>query len=154
MVRQIKIKSIVWGIVAALTMSVFYLLIMFFTMPSAGEVWDSFNQFWYLITGIIIGFGVQIGLWVYLKNYHKAQPVSGALPGISGATSGTAMIACCAHHLAEILPILGLSGAAIFLTQYQEPFLIVGLSINLAGIAYMLLLLNKQKMKMVKLLNT
>ena len=70
------------------------------------------------------------------------------MPGVSGATSGTAMIACCAHHLADVLPILGLSGASIFLTQYQKPFLALGLSINLFGIAYILYILQKQKSMM------
>lgn len=141
--RNLKRKSILWGAFASLAMSGFYLIIMFLTMPSASEVWYNFSQFWYLIGGIIIGFGVQIGLWVYLKNYHKISHPSGALPGASGAMSGGAMVACCAHHLAEVLPILGLSGAAIFLAQYQRLFLVIGLSINLLGIAYMLSLLNK-----------
>lgn len=70
---------------------------------------------------------------------------SAAMPGVSGATSGTAMIACCAHHLADVLPVLGLSGASIVLTQYQKPFLVLGLSINLFGIAYMMYILRKQK---------
>ena len=126
-------------------MAVFYLLVMFLTMPSASEVWYNFSQFWYLIVSIVIGFGIQIGLWVYLKNYHAYHRSSGILPGASGAMSGGAMLACCAHHLAEVLPILGLSGAAIFLTNYQRPFLVIGLSINILGIAYMLRQLNKFK---------
>lgn len=143
MLKRLRIKSVIWGMVGILAMSGFYLAIMFLTMPSAREVWENFSQFWYLIVGIIIGFGGQIGLWVYLKNYHKILQASGAVPGTSGAVSGGAMLACCAHHLADVLPILGLSGAAIFLAQYQKPFLIVGLAVNLAGIAYMLSLLNK-----------
>lgn len=143
MIKKLKVKSFLWGVLASLSMTVFYLGVMFLTMPSASEVWYNFSQFWYLIAGIIIGFGVQIGLWIYLKNYHKYHHLSGVLPGASGAMSGGAMVACCAHHLAEVLPILGLSGAAIFLANYQRPFLIIGLSINLLGIAYMLSLLNK-----------
>lgn len=145
MIKRLKIKAILWGIIASIAMSGFYLLIMFLTMPSASEVWYKFSQFWYLISGIIIGFGSQIGLWVYIKNYHQAHHPSGALPGASGAFSGGAMVACCAHHLVDILPILGLSAATIFLAQYQKPFLIIGLSINLLGIAYMLSLLDKHK---------
>lgn len=129
-----KYKAFFWGGVASFVMSAFYLGIMFLTM-SPREVWFNFTDFWYLIIGIIIGFGIQIGLWVYIKNCGDSG--HGTMPGASGAMSGTAMIACCVHHLADVLPILGISGAAIFLTQYQRPFLVLGLSINLLGIAYM-----------------
>ncbi len=136
----IKRKSALYGLVASAGIGGFYLLIMFLTMTPR-EVLFNFLEFWYLIVGIVIGFGVQVGLWVYLKN--GGDGANGAMPGASGAMSGTAMVACCAHHLADVLPILGLSGAAIFLTQYQRPFLVIGLSINLLGIAYMIRLLQK-----------
>ena len=136
-------KSIFWGVVALVGMTAFYLGLMFLTMPPA-EVWFNFKEFWYLISGIIVGFSIQVGLFVYVKNCG-GEHVHGSMTGASGAVSGTAMVACCAHHLADILPILGLSGAAIFLTRYQRPFLVIGLSINLLGIAYMLHLLKKQK---------
>ncbi|MDP3900592.1 MAG: hypothetical protein Q8Q23_05965 [bacterium] len=141
MTKKIRGKAIFWGIVASLSMAGFYAAIMFLTM-GAREVWDNFSFYWYLILGIIIGFGVQIGLWVYLKKISRIKG-SGALPGASGAASGTAMLACCAHHVADVLPILGLSGAAIILAQYQKPFLALGLAINLLGIAYMVFLLKK-----------
>ncbi len=140
--KTTKTKSIFWGVIASLGMALFYVFIMFLTMPYS-EVWYQFVSFWYLIIGIVIGFGIQIGLWVYIKNCGHMD-ASGGVAGASGAMSGTAMLACCAHHLADVLPILGLSGAAIFLTQYQRPFLVLGLSINLLGIAYMLRILGKQ----------
>jgi hypothetical protein len=142
MSNSAKTKVYFWGSIASLTMTAFYLIIMFLTM-TPGEVWFNFSELWYLIVGIIIGFGIQIGLWVYVKNC--GTDVHGSVVGASGAMSGTAMVACCAHHLADVLPILGLSGAAIFLTQYQRPFLVLGLSINLLGIAYMVHLLQKHK---------
>jgi hypothetical protein len=180
MLNNPKKKSIVYGFLASAGMSAFYLVIMFLTMTPR-EAWFNFSEFWYLITGIIIGFGVQIGLWVYVKNcgtdgYGTVPGASGAmsgtamvtqhqtkfgaglrnkvslqekhsavLPSSSGVVSGTAMLACCAHHLVDVLPILGISGAAIFLTQYQRLFLVLGLSINLLGIAYMVHLLQKHK---------
>lgn len=131
--------------VAGLAMAGFYLAVMFLTMKSAYVVWDTFVQFWYLIVGIIIGFGVQIGLWVCVKSYSRHEG-PGAVAGVSGATSGTAMLACCAHHLADVLPILGLVGAGAWLTQYQGPILVLGLSINFIGIAYMLNVINKHKL--------
>jgi len=143
-------KSLFWGIIAGAAMAGFYLTIMLLTMPPSA-VWLNFLAVWYLILAIIIGFGVQIGLWVYLKNCGMNH-TNGAVPGASGTMSGTAMVACCAHHLADVLPILGVSGATIFLAQYQKSFLILGVSINLLGIAYMLCLSQKNKKIMSKLI--
>ena len=74
---------------------------------------------WYVLP-IIIGFGIQAALYTILR-FRLFVPVSstghaGALMGASGGTSATAMIACCIHHVADVLPILGLSAAATFLT--------------------------------------
>jgi len=132
-----KRKSIIWGIFAGFALAVFYLAVMFLTMPTVDEIWDNIRRFWYLIMVLIIGFGVQIGLWAFLKNCGKNHG-GGVVSGASGITSGGAMVACCAHHLADILPIIGLTGAAIFLAQYQKPFLILSVAINLFGVAYML----------------
>ena len=132
-------KALLWGVIASLAMSLFYLLIMLLTMTPQ-EVWLNFLASWYLLVIIIIGFGVQVGLWVFLRQKltrHHAAAMSGA----SGTMSGTAMVACCAHHLADVLPVLGLG-------QYQKPFLILGASINLLGVAYMLRLLRKHKKMM------
>lgn len=58
--------------------------------------------------------------------------------GTSTAVSGMAMVACCAHHAVDLLPILGLSAAALFLSEYQEQLLIFGVVANLIGISMML----------------
>ena len=138
---QAQIRATLWGVAAGLGMATFYVVVMLLTM-SAREVWENFTFSWYLIAGIITGFGVQIGLWVYLKNIIRIKR-GGAMSGASGAVSGTAMLACCAHHAADVLPVVGLSGAAIFLARYQRPFLILGLLVNLLGIVYMITLLKK-----------
>ncbi len=58
--------------------------------------------------------------------------------GTSTAVSGMAMVACCAHHAVDLLPILGLSAAALFLSEYQEQLLIFGVIANLIGVGMML----------------
>lgn len=57
--------------------------------------------------------------------------------GTGTAMSGVAMIACCAHHALDLLPILGLSAAALFLSEYQQELLIFGVVANFAGIIMM-----------------
>lgn len=65
--------------------------------------------------------------------------------GASGGTSATAMVACCIHHVTDVLPILGLSAAASFLTRYQRPFMLIGLAMNMVGIIVMLVILYRER---------
>jgi hypothetical protein len=44
------------------------------------------------------------------------------------------MVACCLHHVSDLLPVLGLSAAASFLSAYKIPFMLVGLTMNAVGI--------------------
>jgi len=98
---------------------------------------DQFSQFWYFIISLAVGFGIQVGLYTYLKNAIK-QKASPRVLAISGATSTVAMISCCAHYLVNLLPILGAVGAITIISQYQVQLFWVGLAFNLAGILYML----------------
>ena len=68
--------------------------------------------------------------------------------GACGGTSATAMVACCIHHVTDVLPILGLSAAASFLTRYQRPFMLTGLAMNLIGIGVMLFVLYRERQKL------
>lgn len=48
------------------------------------------------------------------------------------------MVACCAHHVADVLPIVGLSGLAVFLVEFRTPLMLFGLATNALGIVVML----------------
>jgi hypothetical protein len=56
------------------------------------------------------------------------------------------MVACCAHHLADVLPLIGFAGAALFLADYQTLFLLLGLLSNIVGIVYMLGTLHRHRL--------
>jgi hypothetical protein len=94
-----------------------------------------------LVVPIIAGFGVQVALYTILRwrlFVPAGVPVHGGkLMGAGGTTSTVAMVACCAHHVADVLPILGLTVAATFLAQYRIPFMVVGLVTTLLGIVVM-----------------
>jgi hypothetical protein len=129
-------RPALFGVLAAAAMLAVYLGIV-----SLAESWQHalglLREDLLLVVPIIAGFGVQMGLFTRLR-WHAAQgggaATGRALAGASGGTSTAAMAACCAHHVADVLPVLGLSGAAIFLAEYRIPFMIVGLLSNLAGI--------------------
>jgi Cu+-exporting ATPase len=61
-------------------------------------------------------------------------PVLSGLAGASGGTSAAAMVTCCAHRVADLLPFLGLTAAASFLAEWKVPLMIVGLAFWVAGI--------------------
>lgn len=113
------------------------------------------NQFmlyrWYVVP-IWIAFGIQAALYAILR-FRLFIPTAsaghtGALMGTSGGTSVTAMVACCLHHVTDVLPILGLSAAATFLTRYQRPFMLVGLGMEIIGIIVMLVVVYRERKKL------
>jgi hypothetical protein len=93
-----------------------------------------------LFVGLIsAGFGTQVGLFTYLRLLQRAMArESVALAGAGTATSSISMVACCAHHLADVLPLVGLSGLAVFLVEFRTPLMVLGITTNVAGIAVML----------------
>jgi hypothetical protein len=115
------------------------------------------QYFWqdrWIVVPIILGFGIQTGLYVILKK-RLFVPVSstgpsGVLTGTSGATSTMAMVACCAHHVTDVLPILGLTAAATFLAQYRTVFMLIGLGMTLLGISVMVVILIKERRKAIQ----
>ena len=106
---------------------------------------------WYVIP-IWISFGIQAGLYSVLR-FRLFVPVTsqahtGTVVGTSGGTSVTAMVACCLHHVTDVLPVLGLSAAATFLTRYQRPFMLASLGVNLIGILVILVILYRERKRL------
>lgn len=92
-----------------------------------------------LVVPIILGFGTQVGLFTYLKKgLFLPGPAGGATTAAGGGVSTMAMVACCVHHVSDVLPLVGLTAAATFLAEWKIPFMIVGLLTNAFGIGFML----------------
>jgi hypothetical protein len=83
---------------------------------------------------IAAGFGTQIALFVELRAVDRRHRAAAAVTAAGTGTSATAMLACCAHHLVELLPLVGLSAAAVFLNAYRTPLFLVGIGMNIVGI--------------------
>lgn len=106
-------------------------------LVSGGEyAMEQFAMYWYFIVALAAGFGVQVGLYTCLKRLVNHVDASKRVVAVSGTTSTAAMISCCAHYLANILPVLGATGLVTFAIQYQVEFFWVGLLFNAAGVAY------------------
>jgi hypothetical protein len=145
-------KWILWplgaGLAGVVVLSAIYLGIVSWAESPAHAV-ELFWQDRLIVIPIVLGFGVQAALYTILKK-RLFVPVattgpSGALMGSGGATSTLAMVACCAHHVTDVLPILGLTAAAAFLAEYRTAFMLVGLGTTLLGIAIMCFILFRER---------
>ncbi|MBI4009212.1 hypothetical protein HY357_03195 [Candidatus Roizmanbacteria bacterium] len=136
------------GIIGAVGLILFYFIVMGISSGSWASTISQFQNLWYWMILLSVGFGTQIGLYTYLKDCIKEPNTmhhSNIITRTSTGTSATAMVACCAHHLSEVLPLIGLSAASVFLTGYQMPLIIFGVGMNLLGIAYMIKQIRKVK---------
>ena len=130
------------------------LMALYLALVSLAEGWTHavellLDDVW-LVGPIMAGFGVQVGLYTYLKTVlHAAARGTGALAGAGGASTA-AMVACCAHHVTDVLPLLSLSAAATFLAEYRLPFMLVGLATNLIAIGVISFLIIRQRRCLIK----
>lgn len=134
---RITATSIAKGLgAAAILLGVYFAVLT--AVSGFGFAANQFSQFWYFIVSLAFGFGIQIGLYSYLKAAVHVKDPGGKLLAVTGTTSTGAMISCCAHYLVNILPVLGVSAFASFIGAYQVQLFWVGIAFNLAGIAYMI----------------
>ena len=129
-------KPILYGILAsAILLGVYFALL---TLVSGWTfTLSQFAAYWYFITSLTVGFGIQIGLYQYIKILVHSGQGMGKVVGVSGTTSTAAMISCCAHYLVNLLPVLGVTGIVTFVAQYQVELFWVGILSNIIGIGYM-----------------
>jgi YHS domain-containing protein len=129
------LRSVLYGLLAALGLLAFYLSIITLTQSWTHALEQLADDAGY-VAALTAGFGTQVGLFTYLRALHSGARSGGVVA--STGTSTTAMLACCAHHLTEIAPFLGLSGLVVFLNAYKVPLLWLGIGMNLIGIALLL----------------
>ncbi len=128
-------RSVRAAAIATALLALFYVGVVWAASGSFQHVVDQAGRDWYYLALILSGFGVQVALVSELRRRHRLQQ-SAALAGGAGIGSSTAgMVACCAHHIADLAPFIGATGAATFLIEYRIPFMIVGIGINAIGVA-------------------
>lgn len=125
------------GAMSAIGLILFYALTMRFLAGSWDAVWWQFRQLWYLMVPLVVGFGIQAGLFSYIR-FSANHGISNKMMAANSATSTIGMVACCAHHAMDLAPLLGLTTLALWLTVYQKPLLAVGIVSNLIGIIYLI----------------
>lgn len=116
------------------------LLAVYFGVLTLLSAWqftlEEFGRYWPFIVALATGFGVQVGLYVYLRRLVSGAASRGKVLAASGTASTAAMVSCCTHYLVNLLPIIGATGLVIFVSQYQVELFWIGLVFNAAGIVY------------------
>lgn len=127
-----------WFVGAGLALAGLYAITLSL-LNGAAYAWESFAALWYWMAPLVLGFALQVGLFGYSRSLARAG-VSPHASGVvaSGGMSAASMVACCAHHLTDVLPLVGLAGIALFLGSYQSLFLLAGVLSNLVGITLLL----------------
>jgi hypothetical protein len=141
--RVLRTRATLWGAVAAAVLVVVYVGVLALANSLEHAV-DEFQRLWFWMAPLILGFALQVGLFAYARRATRnSGSVHAAGVAASGGTSTLSMVACCAHHLTDVLPLIGLAGAATLLAQYQSLFLLLGVLSNVVGLVYVIGLLHR-----------
>lgn len=129
----IGLRSMAAGVAAAVALLGVYLAIISLAQ-GVGHAFEQMSADALFVGLIAAGFGTQICLFVELRTVDRRHRAAAGVTAASTGTSAAAMLACCAHHLVDVLPLLGLSAAAVFLNAYKTPLFLVAIAMNLIGI--------------------
>ena len=126
-------RSYQWGVGAALALSAFYVTVLAWAGGWPHLV-DQARRDWWLLAPIIVVFGVQVAVTVELRHRHRVEHLA-MTSGTGGAASAVGMIACCAHHIADVLPIVGTAGIAGSLFEWRIQLMAGGLAVSVAVVS-------------------
>ena len=123
------------GAMAAVAMLAIYLAVLSLVSGWSFTV-SQFGEFWPYVVALAVGFGAQVGLFIQVRQIHSGHHGAQRAVAVSGTASTAAMLACCTHYLANLVPIIGMAGIVTFVAQYQIEMFWVGLAFNATGLAY------------------
>ena len=89
---------------------------------------------WWILIPLVLGFAAQVALMAELRRRHRDARAAAVSAGAGGSASALGMVACCAHHVADLAPLAGATGVATFLTEAQRPLMLAGLAVNVLGV--------------------
>lgn len=143
--KQLVVLPIIFGLIGMMIIS--GLFIVFLSILNSFEyAWFQFQFLSQWMVPLTIGFGIQVGMFSYMRRFArlaKSGKLSGAPIVASAGISTGSMIACCLHHVVDVLPFLGISAVAIFASQFQSFLLAVGIVSNLIGITFIFYTIQK-----------
>lgn len=120
------------GAVATVGLLAFYLSIVTLAEGRAAAARQVAQDWPYLVV-LMPSFGLVVGLVLHAR--QRARAHAGAMAGSTGL-SATAVVACCAHFLPTLLPLVGVSALASALAAWKAPLLLMAIGLNLVVAAY------------------
>ena len=111
-----------------------------------------FSEYRWWIISLVIGLGIQVTLHTLFRAHFRGKKKTAANSSMaaSGGVSAVAMMACCSHYLATLIPLLGVSflsaTAVAGLAQYQPYFFLAGVVSCLFGITLLVRMMRKHGM--------
>lgn len=89
-----------FALMGSIGLFAFYYILLFLVTKDLNHPFTQFRELQPWMSILIIGFGIQVGLYFLLKK-GRLNPTqrkdTGVATGASGAMSGVSMVACCAH---------------------------------------------------------
>lgn len=141
--KKDRLNPLLIGALGVFAMLGFYIAVLTF-FESLEYAISQFTRLWYYMLPLLLGFGIQLTLHQYIKNYARGyRNITKRQTVIGGSTSASSMVLCCAHHFIEVLPLIGLTALTSFLVQYQEQFLTLGLAVSMFSIFRILSIISK-----------
>jgi len=131
----VNIRSVRAGLLAAAGLAIFYAAVVGGVSRSLSHLGAQMASDWAWLALILLGFATQVALIWELRRRHRMNRTAAATTGAGTGASAAGMVACCAHHMADLAPFLGAGAAATFLLDYRIPFMVVGIGVNAVGVA-------------------
>lgn len=103
-------------------MSVFYVVVLSLLGGGVDFPIQQFRTFWMYLVPLVLSYG---GL-VYVAALAKQR----GMMMVGTPTSVASMVACCAHHVADFVPLASVFSAAAFLVQYQTWMMMGTVALN------------------------
>lgn len=142
---KLESKVVIHGVTASLLLMLAYFAVVSY-VESFNHAVDTFLSIAYLMVPLMAGFGAQVALFSYSRQYsHKAHQSLGSTTACGGISVGS-MIACCAHHVTDFIPILGIAAVASLIASFQPLLIMIGLLSNLAGILTILSIIQRHSL--------
>lgn len=123
-----------WGVAAVLAMASVYVGVLVLA-SGADHLRTQWSSYWWLLLPLWLMSGAQVSM---LSHLHRRQRRGIGGTALSAGSGTVGMLACCAHHAAELLPIIGIAGVASALVAWQERILVATLLISVVTTASML----------------
>ena len=139
-----KSKPVINGLVASIFLSGIYFLFLLL-IGGVEHAVGFISSLWYWLAIIIAGFGLQFGLYTYIRQKIKSRAATAEISTSVGVSTGS-MITCCLHLAVDLLPLIGLSALTIVLTTYQIPIILIGVFSNIIGVVFMISIIKKHNL--------